>query len=405
MIELAEYYIKTGGFINEVEWTVQDISILGRRDSCSDYLRDRGDYIAKILDPNGQVLYIGHFDLDEVHQPLDLDDSWENEPTHTFDVCLPARENIGAIELRHIESGELVHRFQFDNDKHIEISLLNQPPKILEQPFDLQWEILRTDKDITYHVYYSTQSGRPGTFQGIREFTPPTTALTLRSTGLKASDDFSAIRIFASDGVNYSYATSSLFWVGETPPVIESYPASMPIGDIVIAQGRSVDKTWYVKLKGVDAEGIPSNNIAWYSDKDGFLSRGSRYNGKNLSPGNHKLHVVVTGANGTQCPDHHVSYVTVIAEPEIWLSQGDGTGDLACNEIEINVELHGAELRNFKYGFNMSPNQKFIVNENANDLPLKYRMEGDTRVRFEVATMMNDGAEYSELVQAIDCEG
>ena len=101
------------------------------------------------------------------------------------------------------------------------------------------------------------------------------------------------IRVYASDGLLTTHATSGAFTIEPKPPVVAiSLPqegAVIPPGMPVIFSGNAYDR---------EDGTLPGSSLAWESDRDGILGIGDQVLAP-LSPGWHTIFLTATDSNGS----------------------------------------------------------------------------------------------------------
>lgn len=117
------------------------------------------------------------------------------------------------------------------------------------------------------------------------------------------------IRVYASDGLLTSYATSGEFTIEQKPPEAIIF---LP------TEGSSVPPNTPILLSGMGFDGdtgvLSANHLRWDSDIDGILGYGEQVF-TNLSPGLHTLTLFVTDENG----NYDTASVKVYAGYRSWL--------------------------------------------------------------------------------------
>ena len=264
-------------------------------------LPEEGELEASALSASGVVL--AHRSLD----PRGIDDSEQL----LFSFLLPFPEGTASVRLEY--RGELVdERLVSVSAPDVTVfSPVEGEVVVSDGLLTIRWEAFDADGDnLSYGIQYSADKGTSW-YTLAMNYTD--TELSLDASVLPGSPH-ALVRIMATDGLNTTRATSSLFQLEDQPPyvVILSPPEGAELGakERLIFQGSVSDP------EGRDAsDPLDSKQIRWFSDKKGFLGSGTTIDVQQLKKGIHQLRLEATDRAGN-VGSHTIEVYVGVEKPE-----------------------------------------------------------------------------------------
>ena len=170
---------------------------------------------------------------------------------------------------------------------------------------DIAWTMSDADNDaLKAVVEYSSDNKKTWSVVGDDLEEPKLTLDWDELAGGAPNETF--VRVVVTDGVNTSVALSPGFTVAPKKPdvYIETEPGTFKTGDSVGLSGAGEDLTG----------DLDESQLAWTSDLDGALGKGSNIFVKTLKPGTHVI--TLTGTNGSSVANTATVAITITAKAD-----------------------------------------------------------------------------------------
>ncbi len=420
MSEYFHDYVTISGSVRGSQWEADQIGFPESYEKRIPFLGyGEGDYIVRIVDVQGQVLFYGYFNPSPV---VVSGVAWDLD---IYSGRVPFFPEASVLEIRREATGERMWHHDFKPDEAPMVQIVEAPHGPISEPFMVEWEAQDpNDRDLTYSLQYSigeVRNSNHGWFDVVEYLPPSDYRLPYSETQIVIDPKYlpgsipclgntpcgSKFRVVASNGYSFSISEQDgSFIVPIKPPNIEvhggQYYQHAPYGQ---AAGQ-----WGVTLRGVDLSLYyyqyhdDGENVTWHSNLDGFLTRGRNFYGSGLSLGEHVISIQIEDIFGNTTSEEVLTITLVDDRPEIQVRVGDGSDDdLQCNEIEINVNFSVIGMSEIVYDFN--PRRGKIMTEisDLSALPIRYQMASSTDVYVYAKNLSDVTSSYREVLDLVDC--
>jgi hypothetical protein len=249
-----------------------------------------GEYSLRLTDERRQTLFERHFNM-QASMPTFLPNApavTEIKPSYSFYEIVPWNPATAYVEIW--QGSELLYERALSSSAP-EVTLLNPSSGETWEADDettIAWNANDADGDpLWFDVAFSSDGG--GSWQMI--------ATRLQSTDLQVGGDqfpgttSAQVRVYASDGLRTSQATSGIFEIEDKGPTVQiTLPldgASVPVNVPVMLTGSAFD--WEDGM-------LPGDSFTWRSDQAGNLGTGNQILTK-LSQGWHTITLTVSDSD------------------------------------------------------------------------------------------------------------
>lgn len=165
-----------------------------------------------------------------------------------------------------------------------------QNGEIISGTTTVQWQSSDQDGDTLYHTLEYSHNG---TDWQVLTSNITTTQTMVNFDALPGSTQ-AYLRLFVTDGINTTQATSQPFIIAAKPPqVFITYPSdgtNFAFGQNITFVGNAYDPQ--------DGSLFSDSALQWTSDRDGVLGQGYTLNIGSLSSGNHTITLIATDSLG-----------------------------------------------------------------------------------------------------------
>lgn len=253
-----------------------------------------GPYQLRLIAGNGAISFERHFDVQSITHTL-LSDTASLETqvdSRFFYEILPWHPDTARIQ---IWQGEqlLAERAVSAHAPAVELTSPQGGELWLpDEQYSVAWHASDLDSaELWFDVAFSRDDGQTWEFIATH---------LLESELLVRGDQFpgtenARVRVYASDGVRTSVATSAAFAVVRKPPLVFiTTPENglvVPPGAVLLFSGFALDR------EDDPAASLPMH---WHSDRDGMLGSGSEIMARSLSPGWHEITLTATDSDGME---------------------------------------------------------------------------------------------------------
>ncbi len=244
--------------------------------------KERSDYEIRFINLNGDT-YATH--------PLkpQKTEASNGEEITMFTLVAPRADNLGRIVVLHNDQ-PIAEQVASAHAPTLKLTTDPGGSTIDNQALTIAWEAKDADGDpLTFYVDYSTDDG--ASWHKLA-WALTESKLEINSDQLPGSQS-ARLRVSANDGFRTTFVESNAFTVADHSPVA-----------IILSRNLNPyyvgGQTIQLEGKGYDAEDGNLTNLAWYSNRDGLLGKGSTLSlqADNLSEGTHLIRLEAKDTKG-----------------------------------------------------------------------------------------------------------